>query len=68
VLSFSFNTSTHSKLQNLYRIEFTTLSSFELIRDGFISTQFFLVYFSFIFRFCCTCLRPALAIFDRYRF
>jgi len=51
MLPFSLNTSTHSKLQNLYRIEFTTLSFPDLTRDGFFSAQFFFVFFFVYFSF-----------------
>jgi len=51
MLPFSLNTSTHSKLQNLYRIEFTTLSFPDLTRDGFFSAQFFFVFLRLLFVF-----------------
>jgi len=77
MLPFSLNTSTHSKLQNLYRIEFTTLSFPDLTRDGFFSTQFFFVFSSFTFRLIFVFKAPAFdphwrfltdIVFNRHRF
>jgi len=77
MLPFSLNTSTHSKLQNLYRIEFTTLSFPDLTRDGFFSAQFFFVFLRLLFVFFFVFKAPACdphwrfltdIVFNRHRF